>query len=79
MTDNTYKHIWKVAYPIIIGLVAQNLMVVIDTAFPGRLGEVTLGASAIGGIFYLSLVMLGSGFSVGTQIMILSTIFFHVR
>ncbi len=70
MTDNTYKHIWRVAYPIIIGLVAQNLMVVIDTAFLGRLGEVTLGASAIGGIFYLSLVMLGAGFSVGTQIMI---------
>ncbi len=70
MTTNTYKHIWKVAYPIIIGLVAQNLMVVIDTAFLGRLGEVTLGASAIGGIFYLSLVMLGAGFSVGTQIMI---------
>lgn len=56
--------------PIIVGLVAQNLMVVIDTAFLGRLGEVTLGASAIGGIFYLCLVMLGSGFAVGTQIMI---------
>jgi putative MATE family efflux protein len=66
----TYRSIWRISYPIIIGLVAQNLMVVIDTAFLGRLGEVTLGAAAIGGIFYLSLIMLGSGFSVGTQIMI---------
>ncbi len=68
--SNTYKSIWKISYPIIIGLVAQNLMVVIDTAFLGRLGEITLGAAAIGGIFYLCLVMLGTGFSVGTQIMI---------
>ncbi len=49
---------------------AQNLMVVIDTAFLGRLGEVTLGAAAIGGIFYLCLVMLGAGFAVGLQIVI---------
>jgi putative MATE family efflux protein len=68
--DTTYRSIWRISYPIIIGLVAQNLMVVIDTAFLGRLGEVTLGAAAIGGIFYLSLIMLGAGFSVGTQIMI---------
>jgi len=68
--DITYRGIRRVALPIIAGLVAQNLMVVIDTAFLGRLGEVTLGASAIGGIFFLCLVMLGSGFSVGTQIMI---------
>ncbi len=67
---NTYRSIWKVSYPIIVGLVAQNLMVVIDTAFLGRLGEITLGAAAIGGIFYLCLVMLGTGFSVGTQIVI---------
>ncbi len=69
-TLSGYKSIWKTAYPIIIGLVAQNLMVAIDTAFLGQLGEVTLGAAAIGGIFYLSLVMLGSGFAVGTQIVI---------
>ncbi len=68
--ENTYKSIWRISYPIIIGLMAQNLMIAIDTAFLGRLGEVTLGASAIGGIFYLCLVMLGTGFSVGVQIII---------
>lgn len=67
---NTYRSIWKTAYPIIIGLVAQNLMVVIDTAFLGRLGDITLGAAAIGGIFYLTLVMFGAGFGVGMQILI---------
>lgn len=69
-TGITYRRIWQVAFPIIIGQVAQNLMVVIDTAFLGRLGEVTLGAAAIGGIFFLTLVQLGAGFAVGTQIMI---------
>ena len=68
--NNTYKSIWQISYPIILGLTAQNLMIAIDTAFLGRLGEITLGASAIGGIFYLCLVMLGAGFSIGTQILI---------
>ncbi len=68
--ENTYRSIWRISGPIIIGLVAQNLMVVIDTAFLGRLGEITLGAAAVGGLFYLCLVMLGAGFSVGTQIVI---------
>jgi putative MATE family efflux protein len=70
LKNHTYKDILKVAYPIIIGLIAQNLMMVIDTAFLGRAGAVTLGAAAIGGLFYLCIVMLGTGFSVGVQIMI---------
>ncbi len=70
VVENTYRSIWRISGPIIIGLVAQNLMVVIDTAFLGRLGEITLGAAAVGGLFYLCLVMLGAGFSVGTQIVI---------
>ena len=45
-------------------------MLVIDTAFLGRLGAVTLGAAAIGGVFFLCIVMLGTGFSVGMQILI---------
>ena len=68
--SNTYSSIWKTSYPIIIGLVAQNRMVVIDTAFLGRLGDITLGAAAIGGIFYLTLFMFGAGFGVGMQIII---------
>lgn len=41
----------------------------IDTAFLGRVGEVELGASAIGGLFYFSLFMLGFGFGTGSQIL----------
>jgi putative MATE family efflux protein len=66
----SYKYIWKISYPIVIGLVAQNVMLVIDTAFLGRVSEVTLGAAAIGGVFYLCMIMLGTGFALGAQIMI---------
>lgn len=64
------KQIWKLTYPIILTLVAQNIINVTDTAFLGRVGEVELGASALAGIFYIAIFMLGYGFSTGTQIMI---------
>ena len=62
------KHIWNVSYPIIIGLLAQNIINVTDTAFLGRVGEVELGASAMGGIFYICLFTIFFGFSTGAQI-----------
>lgn len=64
------KYIAKVAFPIFLSLFAQNIINVMDTAFLGRVGEIELGASAIGGIFYLAVFMLGFGFSTGSQILI---------
>ncbi|MGM0504557.1 MAG: MATE family efflux transporter, partial [Bacteroidota bacterium] len=52
-TSVKYKEIWKIAYPIILGSIVQNIISVTDTAFLGRVGEVELGAAAIGGVFYL--------------------------
>ena len=69
-TNVTYSAIWKIAYPIILGSIAQNLLNVTDTAFLGRVGAVELGAAAIGGIYYFVIVMLGWGFGVGTQIIV---------
>ena len=54
-TSVTYREIWLIAYPIIIGSVAQNILNITDTAFLGRVGQVALGAGAIGGIFYVHL------------------------
>lgn len=68
--DITYKNIWKIGYPIILGSLAQDIITVVDTAFVGRLGESELGGAAIGGIFYLAIVMIGWGFGLGVQIMI---------
>ena len=69
-TKITYKEIWNIAYPIILGSIVQNIISVTDTAFLGRVGEVELGAAAIGGVFYLTLIMLGFGFSIGVQIIV---------
>jgi len=66
----SYRHIWIISYPIILSLLAQNIIGVVDTAFLGRVGEVELGASAIGGLFYHAIFMLGFGFGTGAQILI---------
>lgn len=64
------KKIWDISWPIIISLVAQNIVNVTDTAFLGHVGAVELGASAIGGLFYVTLFMVAYGFTTGTQILI---------
>lgn len=64
------KHIVKISTPILLSLLAQNIIQVIDTAFLGRVGEVELGASALAGIIYIALYTLGFGFSMGGQILI---------
>ena len=66
----SYKNIWKVAYPILISLVMEQMIGLTDTAFMGRVGEVELGASAIAIIYYIVLFMIGFGFSIGAQIII---------
>ena len=66
----SYRHIWKVAYPILISLVMEQMIGLTDTAFLGRVGEVELGASAIAIVYYMVLFMIGFGFSIGAQIII---------
>lgn len=65
-----FSRIWKIAYPIIIGNVAQNLLSITDTAFVGHVDPVSLGASALGAVFYMAVIMLGMGFSIGIQIIV---------
>ncbi len=66
----SYRNIWRVAYPILISLVMEQMIGLTDTAFLGRVGEVELGASAIAIIYYMVLFMIGFGFSLGAQIII---------
>ena len=53
-----------------IGSIAQNVINVTDTAFLGRLSDIALGGGAIGGLFYLAIIMLGWGVGIGAQIMV---------
>ncbi|MGL4293377.1 MAG: MATE family efflux transporter [Bacteroidales bacterium] len=66
----TNKQIWNVSYPIMLSLLAQNIINITDTAFLGHVGEIELGGSALGGLWYLAIFMLGFGFSTGSQILI---------
>lgn len=69
-TSISYRRVWDIAFPIMIGSVAQNVINVTDTAFLGSLGDAALGGGAIGGLFYLAIIMLGWGVGMGAQIMV---------
>ena len=88
LTEKVYsgKDIMRIAYPILISLLMEQMIGMTDTAFLGRVGEVELGAAAIAGIYYLAVFMMGFGFGIGAQILIarrnrrnlLSGYLFHV-
>ena len=48
----------------------EQLINITDAVFLGHVGEVELGASALGSIYYLAIYMLGFGFSLGVQVMV---------
>lgn len=66
----TYRTIWQTTYPILLSLFVEQLIGITDTAFLGHLGEVELAASALAGVCYMILYVIGSGFGVGLQILI---------
>jgi putative MATE family efflux protein len=55
--------------PLLFGTLAENVVVVTDTAFLARVGELELAASAIAGAFYIILFVVGMGFGTGAQIL----------
>ena len=66
----TYKQIWLINFPVMMSILMEQLINITDAIFLGHVGEVELGASALAGIYYLAVYMLGFGFSVGLQVMI---------
>jgi putative MATE family efflux protein len=66
----SYRQVWQLAYPIMLGAVAHNVINVTNTAFLSRYGEVELDASVIGGVLYFTLVFMGAALANGTQILI---------
>ncbi len=66
----SYKDILKIVYPLIISGFGQSIVYVTDTFYLGRISDVALAASAIAGLFYASLSMIGFGISSGMQILI---------
>lgn len=66
----TYKQIWLINFPVMMSILMEQLINITDAVFLGHVGEIELGASAIAGIYYLAVYMLGFGFSIGLQVMI---------
>ncbi len=46
----SYKRILAIALPILVSVLMEQLIGMTDTAYLGRVGEVELGAAALGGI-----------------------------
>ena len=55
----SYRNIWRVAYPILISLVMEQMIGLTDTAFLGRVGEIELGSSAIAIVYYMAQIIIG--------------------
>ena len=66
----TYKNIWLINFPVMISILIEQLINITDAIFLGHVGEIELGASALAGIWYLAIYMLGFGFSLGLQVVV---------
>mgnify|MGYP000066708274 FL=1 len=66
----TYKKIWFIAFPVMMSILIEQLINITDALFLGHVGDVELGASALAGIWFLAIYMLGFGFSLGLQVVI---------
>ena len=53
-----------------MSILIEQLINITDAIFLGHVGEIELGASALAGIWYLAVYMLGFGFSLGLQVVI---------
>lgn len=64
------RRILQLALPIIIGGIAQNVILATDVFFMAGVSEVSLDAVGLAGLFYSTIYVLGLGFSTGVQILI---------
>ena len=68
--DCSYSNLWKISLPIFSFLLIENIIAFTDTAFLGRVSEASLAAAAIASLYYVTVFIIGFGFSVGSQIFI---------
>lgn len=64
----SYRNIWRISYPLILSFLATSIINVTDTAFMGRISDVALGATGLGGIYFLIFLMTAVGLGIGAQI-----------
>jgi putative MATE family efflux protein len=68
--DVTYRQIWRISAPIMIGSAAQNVIALSDAVLLYHKGQVEFAAIGFVGVFYITIAAIGYSFSRGGQIMI---------
>jgi len=66
----SYRHIFFLSFPIMLGSAAQNIIALSDSVFLYHLSEDDFAAIGFVSVFYLVINAIGFGFSKGGQIMI---------
>lgn len=69
MTTTQYRthDILKLALPMMMSFLLEMLIGLTDAAFLGRTTEEALGAAAVSGVLFLTVMMIGVGYSTGMQ------------
>jgi len=68
--STSYKSIFLISFPIMLGSAGQNIIALIDSVFLYHLSEDDFAAIGFVGVFYLLIAAIGYGFSKGGQIVI---------
>jgi len=70
LLDLTYRQIWKISGPIMLGSAVQNVIALSDAVLLYHKGDVEFAAMGFVGVFYITIAAIGFSFSRGGQIMI---------
>ena len=66
----SYKEIFRIAIPIMIGGISESISAIVDTAFMGRIGTLVMDGMGMANIFLLVIIMIGWSFSRSVQILV---------
>lgn len=66
----TYKEIWQISYPVILGSLAHSINQLVDTAYLGHSSNTALEAITLAGIYYFVFVFIAGGLARGCQVII---------
>lgn len=66
----SYKEIWQITLPIILGSLANSINQLVDAAFLGHFSKISLDAITLTGIFFFNIAFIAGGFSRGCQVII---------
>ncbi|MBN1163685.1 MAG: MATE family efflux transporter [Candidatus Krumholzibacteriota bacterium] len=61
------QEIFRLALPVMVGMISSTVLNIVDTAMVGRLGNEALGAVGLGSFFILVMILIFGSLGIGTQ------------